>query len=314
MPSESGVTSSSSTSFCSPVSTAPWIAAPIATTSSGLTPLFGSLPKNSFTISWIFGMRVEPPTRMHLVDVLRLEARVLERLLHRRDRALDEVVHELLELRARERVVEVLRARLVGGDERQVDVRRLRRRQLHLRLLGGFLEALERHRILREVDRLVALELGDEPVDDALVEVVAAEVRVAVGRLHLELARALDVVQLEHRDVVGAAAEVEDGDLLVLLLVEAVGERRRRRLVDDAQHVEAGDLAGVLRRLALRVVEVRGHGDDRLARPCGRGSPRRSASSSAGSSPRSRAACSACPGPRPSPGRWRRTRPCTERA
>ena len=63
MPSESGVTSSSSTSFCSPVSTAPWIAAPIATTSSGFTPLFGSLPKNSFTISWIFGMRVEPPTR-----------------------------------------------------------------------------------------------------------------------------------------------------------------------------------------------------------------------------------------------------------
>ena len=45
MPSESGVTSSSSTSFCSPVSTAPWIAAPIATTSSGLTERFGSLPK-----------------------------------------------------------------------------------------------------------------------------------------------------------------------------------------------------------------------------------------------------------------------------
>ena len=49
-----------------------------------------------------------------------------------------------------------------------------------------------------------------------------------------------------------------------VLLVEAVGERRRGRLVDDAEDVEAGDLAGVLRRLALRVVEVRGDGDDRL--------------------------------------------------
>ena len=39
MPSESGVTSSSSTSFTSPPSTPPWIAAPIATTSSGLTDL-----------------------------------------------------------------------------------------------------------------------------------------------------------------------------------------------------------------------------------------------------------------------------------
>ena len=146
----------------------------------------------------------------------------------------------------------------------QVDVRRHRARQLHLRLLRGFLEALERHRILGEVDALVALELADDPVDDALVEVVAAQVRVAVGRLHLELARAFDVVQLEHRDVVRAAAQVEHGDLLVLLLVETVGECGGRRLVDDAQDVEAGDLAGVLRRLPLRVVEVGGDGDDRL--------------------------------------------------
>ena len=46
------------------------------------------------------------------------------------------------------------------------------------------------------------------------------------------------------------------------LLVEPVRERRGGRLVDDAQDVEAGDLAGVLRRLALRVVEVRRDRDD----------------------------------------------------
>ncbi len=45
----SGVTSSSSRSFTSPPSTPPWMAAPIATTSSGFTPLCGSLPKISFT-------------------------------------------------------------------------------------------------------------------------------------------------------------------------------------------------------------------------------------------------------------------------
>ena len=63
MPSDSGVTSSSSTSFTSPLSTPAWIAAPMATTSSGFTPLCGSLPKNCFTISMTFGMRVMPPTR-----------------------------------------------------------------------------------------------------------------------------------------------------------------------------------------------------------------------------------------------------------
>ena len=115
-------------------------------------------------------------------------------------------------------------------------------------------------RSLREIDAVALLELVDDPVDDLLVEVVAAEVRVAVGRLHLDHAFA----DFEDRDVERAAAEVVHRDRLVLLLVEAVGQRRGRRLVDDAHHFEAGDLAGVLGRLALRVVEVRRHGDDGL--------------------------------------------------
>jgi hypothetical protein len=41
------------------------------------------------------------------------------------------------------------------------------------------------------------------------------------------------------------------------LLVEAVRERRRGGLVDDALDLEAGDLARVLGGLALAVVEVR---------------------------------------------------------
>ena len=123
------------------------------------------------------------------------------------------------------------------------------------------LQALQRHPVLAEIDAFGLLELGDDPVDDPLIEVVAAEVRVAVGRLHLDDALA----DFEDRDVERAAAEVVDGDRLVLLLVEAVGQRRRGRLVDDAHHLEAGDLAGVLGRLPLRVVEVGRHGDDGLA-------------------------------------------------
>ena len=59
MPSDSGVTSSSRTSLTSPASTPAWIAAPMATTSSGLTPLCGSLPPNIvLTASTTAGMRV----------------------------------------------------------------------------------------------------------------------------------------------------------------------------------------------------------------------------------------------------------------
>ena len=65
IPSDSGVTSRSRTSLTSPPRTPAWIAAPTATTSSGLTPLCGSLPLNIFvTASTTDGMRVMPPTRM----------------------------------------------------------------------------------------------------------------------------------------------------------------------------------------------------------------------------------------------------------
>ena len=56
-----------------------------------------------------------------------------------------------------------------------------------------------------QVDAVVALELVGEAVDDAPVEVVAAEVGVARGGPHLDHA----VAHVEDADVEGAAAEVE---------------------------------------------------------------------------------------------------------
>ena len=151
----------------------------------------------------------------------------------------------------------MLRPRRVGREERQVDVGLLHARQLDLGLLGRFLETLQDHLVLADVDALILLELGDQPMHDQIVDVVAAEVGVAVGRHDLDHLLA----DLEHRDVEGAAAEVVHRDEMVIALVETVGERRRRRLVDDALDVEAGDAPRVLGRLALRVVEVRRHRD-----------------------------------------------------
>ena len=186
------------------------------------------------------------------VDLRRVDAGVGQRLLGRADRLLQQVFDQRLELRARQLHRQVLRAARVGGDERQVDLRLHHRRQLHLGLLRRLAQPLQRHAVLAEVDAVALAELVDDPLDDALIEVVAAQVRVAVGRLHFDHALA----DFEDRDVERAAAEVVDGDGLVLLLVEAVGQRRGGRLVDDAHHFEAGDLPGFLGGLALRVVEV----------------------------------------------------------
>ena len=63
IPSASGVTSISRTSLRSPLMTPACSAAPTETTSSGFTPLFGSLPSsNLVTKSVTAGIRVDPPT------------------------------------------------------------------------------------------------------------------------------------------------------------------------------------------------------------------------------------------------------------
>ena len=103
-------------------------------------------------------------------------------------------------------------------------------------------------------------ELVGQIVDDAHVEVLAAEERVPVGRFHFEQ----PVVDFQDGDIEGAAAKVIDGDGLAVLLVQAVGQGGRGRLVDDAQHFQARDLARVLGRLTLGVVEIGGNRDDRL--------------------------------------------------
>jgi hypothetical protein len=157
------------------------------------------------------------------------------------------------------RVSFMLRCCGTGRNVRQIDVGRDRRRELDLRLLGRLAKALQRELVLGEVDAVGLFELGEQVLMQHVVNVLAAEERVAVGGLDLEDAAG----DLENRDVKRAAAQIVDGDeLAVVLGLEAVRERRSRRLVDNAVHVEAGDLAGVLGRLALRVVEVGRHSDD----------------------------------------------------
>ena len=135
----------------------------------------------------------------------------VERLVDRLARPLDEGLGELLQLGAGQRHLEVDRARtgrrvmngrlisVVWADDSSIfafsAASRMRWRAI---------------RSARQVDALLLLELGDDPVHDGAVEVVAAEERVAVGGEHLDDALA----DAQDRDVERAAAEVVDGDHL----------------------------------------------------------------------------------------------------
>ena len=132
-------------------------------------------------------------------------------------------------------------------------------RQLDLGLLGDRAQPHHRDLVGAQIDAVVGEELGDHLVDEALVEIVAAEERVAGGAEHL-----VDLVlEPQDRDVERAAAEVVDRDDLAEVAGVAVGERRGGRLVEHADHGEAGDRAGGRGRRALGVVEARRHRDDR---------------------------------------------------
>ena len=188
----------------------------------------------------------------HAVDLR--DVRVAERVRARGARAVDHRLDECLELVAPEPRAEPVPLGqldlglddLLGGERLADPLRRRDRTAQH----GGRRLRARRREPLRE-----------QPPGDHPIEVVAAEVRVAAGREHLEDA----VVEPEDRDVEGAAAEVVHREHALRALVEAVRDRRRGGLVEEPQHVEPRELARVLGRLALRVVEVRRHRDDAAA-------------------------------------------------
>jgi len=152
----------------------------------------------------------------------------------------------------------VLRPGRVRRDKRQIDVRLHGRGKLHLGLFRRFFQALQRHPVGPEIDALILFELRDQIIHDPLVEILSAQMRVAVGRFDFKHA----VSQLQNGNVKRAAAQIEHRDLFILLFVQAVGQGRGRRLVDDAQNVQAGDLARVFGRLTLRIVKVSRNRDD----------------------------------------------------
>lgn len=84
----------------------------------------------------------------------------------------------------------------------------------------------------------------------AVVKVFAAQMGIASCGAHFKHGTLGDG---QDADVEGATAQVEDEDVLFALhlLIQPIGQSGSRRFVDDAQHIQAGNLPRVLRRLTL---------------------------------------------------------------
>ena len=145
-------------------------------------------------------------------------------------------------------------------NERQIDLGLSGCGQLNLGLLRSLLQALPGQVVVPQIDALLPLEFVGKIVHETHVEVFAAEERITVSGFNLEDS----VADIQDGDVERTATEIIDRNLALLLLLKPISERSSGRLVDNAQHLQTGDLAGVLGRLTLRIVEIGGNGNDRL--------------------------------------------------
>ena len=86
--------------------------------------------------------------------------------------------------------------------------------------------------------------------------------RITSGRLHLKDT----IIQGQQAHIERAATKVKNQDILltVLLLVKTIGNRCCSRLVNNTENIQTRDNTSILRRLALRVIEIRGNRDDRI--------------------------------------------------
>src|SRR5205085_7220099 len=169
----------------------------------------------------------------NLIDITCLHIGILQCLHDRATSALYQIGHQLLQFGASQGDYQVFWTIGICANKGQVDLRLHGRGQLNLSSLCGFLQALQGHAILAQVDTLLLAELIGQPINNALVEVITTQVGIAISRLDLKDA----FTQLQNGDVEGSTAKVIDGDRFVLLLVQTISQRGSGRLVDNAQNL-----------------------------------------------------------------------------
>src|SRR5690606_15670296 len=129
----------------------------------------------------------------YIVNIAGLDTGVFDGDAAGLDGALHQVFHQSLELGTGDLQIQVLRTAGIRRDVRQVDFGLLSRGELDLRLFSSFLQTLEGQNVFGQINAAFFLELVNDVVDDALVEVFAAKESVAIGGKHFELLLAIQV-------------------------------------------------------------------------------------------------------------------------
>mmetsp|Transcript_13399 Transcript_13399/g.16553 ORF Transcript_13399/g.16553 Transcript_13399/m.16553 type:complete len:285 (-) Transcript_13399:103-957(-) len=112
--------------------------------------------------------------------------------------------------------------------------------------------------VLGHVLPMLLLEDLHEVLHHTLIKILSSQVGVAIGGHHFEDS----VVDGQQGHIEGATAKVVHQNVLLGLLIQAIGDGCSRGLVDDTKHIHASNGASVLGGLTLRIVEVGRNGHD----------------------------------------------------
>ena len=145
------------------------------------------------------------------------------------------------------------------GDERKRNRGTGHPAQLDLGLFRRLGEPLQGLAVAAEIDSVLALEAICQPVDDAAIPVIPAQLGVAAGGLDIED----PLGNPQHRNVKGAAPQVEYQHPFDRAAIKAVGQGRSCGFVEDSLHTDPGEPPRIAGGLTLGVVEVGRHGDHR---------------------------------------------------
>ena len=194
----------------------------------------------------------------HFIDLAGVHIGIAHAVLARGLGAFQQGIHQLFELRAAHGHLQVNRTAFIHGDEGKADIRGHAGGEFDLCFFCGIFKTLQRLSVLAQVHIVFLHEVFGNVVDDRLVEVVAAQVGIAVGGFHFKDA----VADFEDGDIEGTAAQVVNCDRFILALVHTVCQSSGGGFVDDAFHIQTGDSAGIFGCLTLGVIEVCGDRDD----------------------------------------------------
>ena len=201
-----------------------------------------------------------PTDQQYLLDLGSGEPRTFERDMDRFEGFLDEGIDHLLVVKAGQLQRQVDRLSGLFGEVFLVDPDERLVRKLLFGGLGGAQHPCHRLRLAAEVYSLLDLEVVKQVGDDLLVEVITAQMVVAMAGQHLDNA----FFDPHHGHVEGPAAQIIDQDALSLVLTGFINQRCRSGFVNDPHHLQAGDLASLTGGLSLGVGEIGWDRDHRL--------------------------------------------------